>query len=122
MFTSFSLLQVYIEIENENDNVPLTEQPVYYPHVLENSSAGTRIIRLNATDDDKDSNHKISFRIISGNPEGFFAIDSTTGNIHLTHLILCFSASLSLVHSFDLTRLASPQLFDNPAPPVYVRV
>lgn len=88
MSTSF-VSQVYIEIENENDNVPLTEQPVYYPLVPENSPPGTKIIRLNATDDDKDLNHKISYRIMSGNPEGFFAIDSTTGNIHLTHLKLC---------------------------------
>lgn len=74
--------QVFIEIENENDNVPLTELPVYYPLVYENSTPGTKIIHLNATDDDKDSNQKISFRIISGNPEGFFAINSTTGKSH----------------------------------------
>jgi hypothetical protein len=57
----------------------MTEQPVYYPSVLENSPPGTKIIHLNATDDDKDLNQKISFRIISGNPEGYFAINSTTG-------------------------------------------
>jgi protocadherin Fat 1/2/3 len=71
--------QVYIQIENENDNVPLTEQPVYYPSVLENSPAGTKIIQLAATDDDKDPNQKISYRLMKGNPEGFFAINTTTG-------------------------------------------
>lgn len=71
--------QVYIQIENENDNVPLTEQPVYYPTCLENSPPGTKIIQLNATDDDKDHDQKISYRLISGNPEGFFAINTTTG-------------------------------------------
>lgn len=72
-------LQVYIQIENENDNVPLTEQPVYYPSVPENSPPGTKIIQLNATDDDKDPDQTISYRLISGNPEGFFAINATTG-------------------------------------------
>ena len=79
-FSLFSFsFQVYIKIENENDNVPLTEQPVYYPSVLENSPAGTKIIQLEATDDDGDVDKKISYKLISGNPEGFFAINTTTG-------------------------------------------
>ena len=75
----FHCLQVYIKIENENDNVPLTEQPVYYPSVPENSPAGTKIIQLLATDDDKDPEQKISYRLMKGNPEGFFAMNTTTG-------------------------------------------
>jgi hypothetical protein len=75
----FHCSQVYIQIENENDNVPLTEQPVYYPSVSENSPAGTKIIQLAATDDDKDPEQKISYRLMKGNPEGFFAINTTTG-------------------------------------------
>ena len=78
-FIFFFSFQVYIKIENENDNVPLTEQPVYYPSVLENSPAGTKIIQLEATDDDVDVDQKISYKLISGNPEGFFAINTTTG-------------------------------------------
>lgn len=118
MFTSFSFLQVYIEIENENDNVPLTEQPVYYPHVPENSPPGTRIIRLNATDDDIDLNHKISYRIISGNPEGFFAIDSSTGKIDIWHTWIY--AILPLLHSnadstshFTILRLLFLYMFNS---------
>lgn len=75
--------QVYIQIENENDNVPLTEQPVYYPSVPENSPAGTKIIQLNATDDDNSPDQKLSYRLISGNPEGFFSINATTGKAQL---------------------------------------
>jgi protocadherin Fat 1/2/3 len=80
MLFIYSLAQVYIRIENENDNVPLTTQPVYYPSVPENSPAGTKIIQLDATDDDQDPEQKISYRLISGNPEGFFSINTTTGN------------------------------------------
>jgi hypothetical protein len=47
--------------------------------VPENSPSGTRIIQLEATDDDIDSEQKISYKLISGNPEGFFAINATTG-------------------------------------------
>jgi protocadherin Fat 1/2/3 len=52
---------------------------VYYPSVPENSPAGTKIIQLAATDDDKDPEQKISYRLMKGNPEGFFAINTTTG-------------------------------------------
>lgn len=79
MFIVLFISQVYVRIENENDNVPLTEQPVYYPSVPENSPAGTKIIQLNATDDDSDPDQLISYRLISGNPEGFFSINTTTG-------------------------------------------
>lgn len=79
LFIFYLSFQVFIKIEDENDNVPLTEQPVYYPSVLENSPTGTKIIQLEATDDDVDVDQKISYRLISGNPEGFFAINTTTG-------------------------------------------
>ncbi|CRK90602.1 CLUMA_CG004304, isoform A [Clunio marinus] len=79
-----SCIEVFIQIENENDNVPLTAQPVYYPSVPENSPPGTKIIQLEATDDDIDNEQTLSYRLISGNPEGFFNINTTTGLITTT--------------------------------------
>ncbi|KAK9874634.1 hypothetical protein WA026_005462 [Henosepilachna vigintioctopunctata] len=76
----FSSVEIYIEVVNENDNLPLSEQPVYYPSVLEDSPAGTRVLQIRSSDRDRDPNQRISYRIASGNPEGFFAIDSQTGN------------------------------------------
>lgn len=73
------MFQVYIEILNENDNVPLSEEAVYYSIIQEESPAGTEVLRIWATDKDKDANQEITYRINSGNPEGFFAINSTTG-------------------------------------------
>lgn len=73
--------QVFIQIQNENDNVPLTEEPVYYPSVPEGSLAGFKILQLVAEDRDIDQLQRISFRITSGNPEGFFAINSSSGEL-----------------------------------------
>lgn len=73
------LFQVYIEVINENDNVPLSEYPVYYPVIQEDSPAGTMVLQINATDRDKDPTQKISYKITSGNPETFFAINSSSG-------------------------------------------
>ncbi len=74
-----SYVEVYVEVQDVNDNTPSTEEPVYYPSVLENSEEGTTIIKLHATDRDTNSNNQISYTISSGNPQGFFAIDSNTG-------------------------------------------
>lgn len=72
-------MQVYIEVQNENDNVPLTEDAVYYPSVPESSPPNVKVLQLAAEDRDIDPLQQISYRIISGNPEGNFAINSTSG-------------------------------------------
>jgi protocadherin Fat 1/2/3 len=69
---------VYIEVQDENDNTPLTELPVYYPSVLENSPAGVSVLQMRAFDRDVSPQH-FTFSISSGNPEGYFLINSTSG-------------------------------------------
>lgn len=64
--------------------MPLTEKPVYYPKVPESSPPGREIIKLQAEDRDIDPSQQITYKIVSGNPEGFFAIDSTAGKSSLS--------------------------------------
>lgn len=52
---------------------------MYYPSVPESSPAGVSVLQLTAEDGDNDPQQKITYRITSGNPEGFFAINSTSG-------------------------------------------
>ena len=68
-----------MKVLNENDNVPLTESAVYYPSIPEGSPGGKKILQISADDQDIDPNQHITYRIISGNPEGFFALNGTTG-------------------------------------------
>ncbi|XP_024879658.1 fat-like cadherin-related tumor suppressor homolog isoform X4 [Temnothorax curvispinosus] len=75
-----SSLQVYVEVLDENDNTPLTELPVYYPSVAENSPASVSVLQIRAFDRDV-SPQQFVFTISSGNPEGYFLINSTTGLI-----------------------------------------
>uniref|UniRef100_A0A0A1WPP1 Fat-like cadherin-related tumor suppressor homolog n=1 Tax=Zeugodacus cucurbitae TaxID=28588 RepID=A0A0A1WPP1_ZEUCU len=79
-----SCVQVNIQVEDENDNVPLTDKPVYYVSVLEGSPENTPVIQLNAYDNDKNPAQFFTYRIISGNPEGFFELNSTTGDLITT--------------------------------------
>ncbi len=74
-----SYVEVYVEVQDVNDNVPQTPEPVYYPGVPENSPEGTAVVKLAATDLDSSSNNQISYEISSGNPQGFFTIDSSSG-------------------------------------------
>lgn len=64
---------------NENDNVPLSQLPVYYPSIQEDSAAGTVVLQIKATDRDKDLGQHLTYKIAAGNPEGFFAINASTG-------------------------------------------
>lgn len=74
-----SYVEVYVEVQDVNDNTPQTQEPVYYPTIPENSPEATSVIKLQATDQDSSSNNQIQYAISSGNPQGFFAIDSTSG-------------------------------------------
>lgn len=74
-----SLPQVFVSVTDVNDNVPLSELPVYMPHVPENSPAGTFVVQVTATDGDLDPGLALMYRITGGNPESFFTMDSTTG-------------------------------------------
>ncbi|XP_063239987.1 LOW QUALITY PROTEIN: fat-like cadherin-related tumor suppressor homolog [Bacillus rossius redtenbacheri] len=79
-----SALEVFVRVLDENDNAPLTAEPVYYPSVPENSPAGRLVLQLTAQDRDLDPDKRLGFRIAAGNPESFFSIDPDTGAIRTT--------------------------------------
>lgn len=74
-----SFVEIYIEVGDVNDNAPQTTQPVYYPEVMENSPKDMSVIQIEAFDADSGSNDKLTYKITSGNPQGFFFINPKTG-------------------------------------------
>ena len=82
-----SYVEVYVEVQDVNDNTPQTQDPVYYPSVPENSPEGTSVIKLVATDMDSSSNNQVRYAISSGNPQGFFTIDTSTGKYIFAELL-----------------------------------
>lgn len=74
-----TFVEVFVEVQDVNDNAPQTSEPVYYPSVVENSPKDVSIIQINAVDPDTKASDKLSYRITSGNPQGFFAINGRTG-------------------------------------------
>ncbi|XP_056592721.1 protocadherin Fat 1a isoform X2 [Triplophysa dalaica] len=79
-----SFVELYIEVQDVNDNAPQTSEPVYYPSVMENSAKDVSIIQIEAFDPDTRSREKLSFKITSGNPQGFFSINPKTGLVTTT--------------------------------------
>ncbi|XP_048698639.2 protocadherin Fat 3 isoform X6 [Caretta caretta] len=80
----YATIEVYVEVEDVNDNAPLTSQPIYYPAVMENSPKDVSVIQIQAQDPDSSSSEKLTYRITSGNPQNFFAINPKTGLIMTT--------------------------------------
>uniref|UniRef100_UPI00398E8ED6 protocadherin Fat 1a isoform X3 n=1 Tax=Pristiophorus japonicus TaxID=55135 RepID=UPI00398E8ED6 len=79
-----SFIEVYVEIEDVNDNAPQTSEPVYYPEVMENTPKDMSVVQIEASDPDSSSSDRLSYKITSGNPQGFFIINQKTGLITTT--------------------------------------
>ncbi|KAM3616889.1 uncharacterized protein V6R79_025517 [Siganus canaliculatus] len=83
----FSAIEVFIQVEDVNDNAPLTSEPVYRPSVPENSPRDVSVVQIQAQDPDvapTATTERLSYRIISGNPQNFFTINTRTGLITTT--------------------------------------
>ncbi|XP_072928982.1 cadherin EGF LAG seven-pass G-type receptor 3 isoform X2 [Hemitrygon akajei] len=76
-------VKVYITVLDENDNVPQFSEKRYIVQVREDIRPHTEILRVTATDLDKDNNALVHYNIISGNSRGQFSIDSITGVIEV---------------------------------------
>ncbi|XP_035377944.1 cadherin EGF LAG seven-pass G-type receptor 3 isoform X2 [Electrophorus electricus] len=76
-------VSVHITVLDENDNVPQFSQKRYVVAVREDVRPHSEILRVSASDQDKDVNSAVHYNIISGNSRGQFAIDSVTGEIQV---------------------------------------
>ncbi|KAE8287468.1 Protocadherin Fat 3 FAT tumor suppressor-like protein 3 Precursor [Larimichthys crocea] len=78
-------IDVFIQVEDVNDNAPLTSDPIYHPVVMENSPKDVSVIRIQAQDPDLTATpSRLSYRITAGNPQNFFTINPKTGLITTT--------------------------------------
>ncbi|XP_077448375.1 protocadherin Fat 3 isoform X3 [Stigmatopora argus] len=78
-------VEVFIQVEDVNDNAPLTSDPIYHPSVMENSPKDMSVIRIQAQDPDLTATpSRLSYRITAGNPQNFFYINPKTGLITTT--------------------------------------
>lgn len=74
---------VYIEVLDENDNVPLFVDDKSRISVLETTPTNTELLRFEATDNDLGPNSELAFAISAGNRRDTFYIDPLTGTLYL---------------------------------------
>lgn len=76
-------LEVFVKVEDVNDNAPLTSEPLYWSSVQENSVPDMSVVQIQAQDPDgpvdPTSADQLSYRIVGGNEHNFFSINSRTG-------------------------------------------
>ncbi|CAG5873449.1 unnamed protein product [Menidia menidia] len=78
-------VEVFIQVEDVNDNAPLTSDPIYHPVIMENSPKDVPVIHIQAQDPDLTATpSRLSYRITAGNPQNFFTINPKTGLITTT--------------------------------------
>ncbi|XP_026048442.1 protocadherin Fat 3a isoform X5 [Astatotilapia calliptera] len=83
----FTSIDVFIQVEDVNDNAPLTSEPLYRTSVPENSPRDVSVIQIEAQDPDatlSTTAERLNYRIISGNPQNFFTVNTRTGLITTT--------------------------------------
>lgn len=74
---------VYIEVFDENDNVPRFIDNKSRISVLETTLINTELLRFKATDNDLGPNSELTFAISAGNRRDTFYIDPLTGILYL---------------------------------------
>ncbi|XP_074833686.1 cadherin EGF LAG seven-pass G-type receptor 2 isoform X2 [Carettochelys insculpta] len=74
---------VHIAVEDDNDNAPQFSAKRYMAQVPEDVAAGSHVLRVTATDQDRGSNAMVHYSILSGNGRGQFYLDAQTGSIDL---------------------------------------
>ncbi|TSS35888.1 Protocadherin-17 [Bagarius yarrelli] len=79
-------MQINVKVIDSNDNSPVFEQSSYVVEIPENSSPGTVLIDLNATDPDEGSNGQVTYSLSffgSERIKELFSIDPKTGVIKI---------------------------------------
>ncbi|XP_009706137.1 PREDICTED: protocadherin Fat 4-like, partial [Cariama cristata] len=75
---------ITVTVEDVNEEGPIFDKPSYFQILLDNSTAGTLVVDINARDESKGYDEGIFYNISDGNSEGLFSLSSTTGVLMLT--------------------------------------
>lgn len=89
--------KVKIEVKDRNDNKPVFKETRITKHVHYDAAINTQIVQLEAIDADSAAFGKVSYRIIKGNEENRFHIESLTGQLKVGDALAAYSGPFVLV-------------------------
>ncbi|XP_076089767.1 protocadherin Fat 4-like [Mytilus galloprovincialis] len=72
---------LYINLTDENDHTPTFSQNVYTFTIQENTTTGSLIGSIGASDDDSGNNGEVAYSIVSGDGASVFSVNETSGEI-----------------------------------------
>ncbi|VEN50001.1 unnamed protein product, partial [Callosobruchus maculatus] len=78
-----SVLQLFINVTDENDNPPILSSQVYNASVMEEEPPPLVVLKVSATDDDSGENARFTYKLLK-DYDGTFEINSETGEIYTT--------------------------------------
>ena len=76
-----SSTDVLVWVGDANDNPPFFPFPYMYARVFEDAPHNHLVLSIPASDLDNGTNASITFSIVSGNEQGIFVLDSTSGSV-----------------------------------------
>lgn len=74
-------VDIQVSVLDINDNAPVFEKDELYIYVEENSSVGSTLARISATDPDEGTNAQILYQIVEGNVPELFQLDIFNGDL-----------------------------------------
>ena len=105
----FSIAEVRVLVLDENDQSPVIDiAGVSRVDVHEDTSTGSEVIRLQASDSDSGANAVLKYSIISGNDDFIFSIDPWTGSVSLLRNLDYESGDRSYTLGFQVSDLGLP--------------
>jgi hypothetical protein len=78
-----AVLELVITVLDVDDNPPTFSQTFYSISLLENSTVGTVLLQLNASDADSGPNSIFEYSVLSGDATGRFTVNANTGDLIL---------------------------------------
>ncbi|CAJ0940865.1 unnamed protein product [Ranitomeya imitator] len=82
--------QISIRVMDTNDNTPFFDKSTYKASLLENSPAGTLVVKLNASDPDEGSNGEVTYSFgsfMSQKVRQLFNIEPSTGEVRVSGVL-----------------------------------
>lgn len=84
----YGYTEVYVILEDENDNGPHFTQQQYTATVWEGNNKGTFVMQVKAFDADDGANSRILYHIVDGNHDNAFIIEPAFSGIVKTNIVL----------------------------------
>ncbi|KAE8613829.1 hypothetical protein XENTR_v10007885 [Xenopus tropicalis] len=115
-----NFVRVIIHVQDSNDHPPCFIRSVYEVSLSNSAPITTEVVQARATDLDQGINAKIHYSIQSGNTEGYFTIDSTSGVISVAKALEHPSKNQFIMNVVAIDQ-GIPQFQDTTTVNVYIK-